>query len=200
MSRPMQTLPEGYRQVFMIDLAANPTLAIVLNLAAFGVLLLTFGLLAIFASLAHPELGSAFLNLNLNLADVVIWLLLVATNTVIHEIIHGIFFWLFTRSRPVFGITLAYAYAAAPDWYIPGSQYWMIGLAPLLVIGAVGLWVIAFSPPAWWFGVAVVVAFNTGGAVGDIWVVYKLLRTSPLCLVKDTGHSIAFYQAERPGK
>jgi len=30
-----------------------------------------------------------------------------------HELVHGAFFWIFSRSRPVFGLRIGYAYAAA---------------------------------------------------------------------------------------
>jgi hypothetical protein len=197
MPRPTQTLPDGYVQVFSIDLATNKTMAIVLNLAGVGVILLTFWLLAIFASWVHPELSGTAFRLGFNLTDLLLLVLLVIVNMVLHEIIHGVFFWLFTHSRPVFGLSLSYAYAAAPDWYIPMSRYWIIGLAPLLIIGITGLLVMAFGPPAYMLPAAVVIGFNTGGAVGDMWIIYKLFRLSPSCLVKDTGHSIHFYQPEK---
>jgi hypothetical protein len=197
MPRPTQTLPDGYVQVFSIDLATNKTMAIVLNLAALGVILLTFWLLAIFAGWARPELTGAAFSLGFNLTDLLWLVVLVVVNMVLHELIHGVFFWLFTHSRPVFGLSLSYAFAAAPDWYIPMSQYWIIGLAPLILIGITGLLVMAFGPPGSILPAGVVIGFNTGGAVGDMWIIYKLFRRSPTCLVKDTGHSIHFYQPEK---
>lgn len=176
-----------------MDLKTNKTMAIVLNIAAVGVVFLTFWLLTIFTQWARPELSSVFFNLSFGLADVLLVVLLVVGNMVVHELIHGLFFWVFTRARPVFGLSLSYAFAAAPGWYIPTSQYWIIGLAPLVMIAAAGLLVMAFAPLAWMLPAAIVVGFNTGGAVGDMWIIYKLLRTSPACLVNDTGHSIHFF-------
>ena len=56
-------------------------------------------------------------------------------NLVVHELIHGLFFWLFTGSAPRYGLGLSYAYAAAPDWYIPRRKYQVTGLAPVVIIG-----------------------------------------------------------------
>lgn len=193
MPQSVQSLPEGYQQVYAMDLKTNKTMAIVLNIAAGGVVFLTFWLLTIFTQWARPELSSVFFNLSFGLADVLLVVLLVVGNMVVHELIHGLFFWVFTRARPVFGLSLSYAFAAAPGWYIPTSQYWIIGLAPLVMIAAAGLLVMAFAPLAWMLPAAIVVGFNTGGAVGDMWIIYKLLRTSPACLVNDTGHSIHFF-------
>ena len=125
-------------------------MAILLNLAGLGVIMLTFWLLAIFANWVRPERPGASFRQVFNLTDVLLLLLLVIASMVLHELIHGVFFWLFTHSRPVFGLSLSYAYAAAPDWYIPMSQYWIIGLAPLFLIGLAGLLVMAFGPPAYY--------------------------------------------------
>jgi hypothetical protein len=193
MRQSLQTLPANYDQVFLIDLETNKTAAIVLNLAGPVVMIITFWLLAIFTNRMRPELADTSFGLSINLAGVLYVVLLIVATMGIHEIIHGFFFWLFTHSRPVFGLSLSYAFAAAPGWYIPGGLYWIIGLAPLVLIDIAGLMVMAFCPPAWLLPVAIMVGFNTGGAVGDMWIIYKLFRTSPSCLVKDTGHSIHFY-------
>lgn len=176
-----------------MDLKTNKTMAILLNVAGAGVVFLTFWLLTVFVNWARPELSATSFSLGFGLTDGLILVLLVAGNMVVHELIHGLFFWLFTRARPVFGLSLSYAYAAAPGWYIPASQYWIIGLAPLVIIAATGLLVMAFGPLTWMLPAAIVVGFNTGGAVGDMWIIYKLLRTSSACLVNDTGHSIHFF-------
>jgi hypothetical protein len=197
MPQSTQTLPDGYEQVFSIDMATNKSMAIVLNLAGLVVMFFTFWLLAIFVTWVRPELAGTSFSLSFNLTGLLFLVLLVIVTMGVHEMIHGFFFWLFTHSRPVFGLSLSYAYAAAPDWYIPLSQYWIIGLAPLLLIDMAGLLVMAFGPPVFMLPAAVAIGFNTGGAVGDMWIIYKLFRTSSSCRVKDTGHSIHFYT---PGK
>lgn len=194
MLKSTQTLPNGYTQVYSLDLTANKTMAIVLNLVGTGIVLLTLWSLTIFINRVRPELSNGTFVLSFNLSDLFLVILLIVINTIVHEIIHGVFFWLFTRSRPVFGLSFRYAYAAAPEWYIPMHQYWIIGLAPLLLIGLAGMLVLTFCSPTYLLPAAAVIAFNTGGAVGDMWIVYKLFRSSPTCLVNDTGHSIHFYQ------
>lgn len=194
MTQSTKTLPTGYEQVYSIDLASNKKMAIVLNLAGLGILLLTFWLLAIFANKVHPELSNTSFKLAINLVNLLLLVLILVISMAVHEMIHGAFFWFFTRSRPVFGLGLSYAYAAAPDWYIPKRQYWIIGLAPLLLIDLAGLLVMTFFPPAALVPAAVAIGFNTGGAVGDLWIVYRLFRASASCLVRDTGHSVHFFQ------
>jgi hypothetical protein len=189
-----QSLPDNYQPVYIINLAKNKLLAVVLNLAALFVVLLSFWLLGIFTKWIHPDLSRTIISVKFGLSEIIFLLFLVVLNLVVHELIHGVFFWLITRSKPVFGLSLSYAFAAAPHWYIPKRFYWIIGLAPLILISLIGLLIIAIGPPSWMLPALVVTGFNTGGAVGDIWIIFRLLRTSSTSLVNDTGHTVSFFQ------
>jgi hypothetical protein len=186
-----KTLPQGYAQSGVIDLKKNKRLAIVLNIVALLVTILSFYLLTRFAILARPDM----LNLSgsITVSALVILVVVVVTFLTIHELIHGFFFWVFTRSKPVFALRLFYAYAGAPNWYIPVRQYAVITIAPLAIISAVGLLLIVLAPKSWILVVAFVVALNTGGAVGDLYVFIRLLGMSPNCLANDTGDVMTFY-------
>ena len=63
-----------------------------------------------------------------------------------YEAVHGLFFWLFTRSGPVFRLRLLYASAGAPEWYLPCRQHMVVGVAPLVVITVLGIIVLAVAP------------------------------------------------------
>lgn len=110
-----------------------------------------------------------------------------------HEAAHGLFFWHFTHARPKFGLGLTYAYAGAPDWYIPRNQYLVVGLAPLVLITGVGGLLLLIVPPAWLWLLVAVLTFNASGAVGDLMMVGWCLLQAPEILVQDTGMSILLY-------
>ena len=114
----------------------------------------------------------------------------------LHEGIHGLFFWVFSRSRPVFGLRPLYAYAGAPTWFFPRRQYAITALGPLVIIAAVGLLFLMVAPAGWVLMIAFLVAINTGGAIGDIFVFNRLLKSSPTSFANDTGDVVTFY--ERP--
>jgi hypothetical protein len=187
-----KTLPEGYAQSGEINLKKNKRLAITLNIVAFFVAVLSFFLLSSFAALTRPGLmntsGSITAGVAAGLVGLVVMLL------TIHELIHGFFFWVFTRSRPVFALRLFYAYAGAPDWYIPTRQFALVAVGPLVIIGAVGLLLMLLVPESWVLFIVFVVAFNTGGSMGDLLVLTRLFKLSPTCLVNDTGDVITFYE------
>ena len=65
---------------------------------------------------------------------------------VLHEGLHGLFFWLFTREKPKFAFKGFYAYAAMPDWYLPKKEYLITALAPLVGITLLGVLGLALLP------------------------------------------------------
>lgn len=111
----------------------------------------------------------------------------------IHEGIHGFFFWLFTHSIPKFAFKGTYAYAAAPGWYFSRKQYFITALSPFLLISLAGLMFMLFFPPAWFIPLLLVMVFNAGGAVGDLWVAIWLLTQPSGCLAHDSGDATTLY-------
>ena len=189
-----RTLPDGYVQTHEIDLAKNKELAILLNLVGVIIFFLSFVLLGSFVRWARPDLSTGTFTIKFDLLTILVLLVLVALTVVVHELIHGFFFWVFTRSRPVYALRPAYAYAAVPDWFIPIRHYWIIGLAPLVLIDAIGLLLILLSPAGWILTIVLLVTLNTAGSIGDMLITTQLLRLSPASLAKDTGDKVSFFE------
>jgi hypothetical protein len=193
------TLPSGYRSSRTITLAHNSGLFIGLNLAGF-VLFVAFGLLFLFLA-AH--LSPAFtMNGSGTLSG---WGLLIIPGVliasfpftmIVHELIHGLFFWIFTRKRPSYGFKGLYAYAAAPDFYIPRNQFILIGLAPFVVMSLVGIALLPFTSLGVALTIVLILTMNAAGAVGDFYVVGVLLAQAPSTMIRDFGDGMAFYRPE----
>jgi Putative zincin peptidase len=185
-----RVLPDSYVARWGLDLAKDTKAALLLNLAALPAFLLFTRFFIAIASEFRSEITvTGFVRqLSLHpLAGFVSLIVTVIVFTTIHEGIHGLFFWLFTHSRPVFGLKLLFAYAGAPEWFIPRSPYAMIGLAPIVCISIVGLVLVPLvSLPVcelMLFGVVL----NASGAVGDLYVTARVLAEPRDCLVLDTG-------------
>jgi len=121
-------------------------------------------------------------------------LLAVIFMLIFHEGLHGLCFWIFTRSAPKFALKIYYAYAAAPGWYLAKWPYFITALAPFAVITLLGLVGMIFGPPAAIFPLMLVTLLNASGAAGDLWVVIALLRRSASVLVEDSGDRVTFYE------
>ena len=189
----MRNLPLEYRLAWSLDLRTNRRLLIGLNAAA----LIFFVPAALLAGLLlcrlDPQAASSlalFQPRGSVLLNVISYLLSTALVILLHEIIHGLFFWRITGERPSFGIQTSYAFAAAPGWYIPRGPYLWIGIAPLVVITLIGL----LLSPLLSFQVLYPVLFglvlNAVGSLGDLYVVFRLLGKEGDLLVCDHGDKI----------
>lgn len=197
----LRELPAGYAAAGTIDLSKNKWLAIAVNLAAVG---LFFGFGWLFAA-AAAWLRPDWLNFNLEVSGpgrlfglLALLIGLIAAQVALHELIHGLFFWRFTGARPRFALKLMYAYAAAPDWYLPRYQHLVTALAPLVVMTAAGLALLPVVPARLVPALLFVLTANAAGAVGDMLVAAWLLRQPPTALVRDIGDAITVYNLGRP--
>lgn len=189
---PTQTLPPGYAPYFTLDLSKNLRLVLLLNLVAIllfaGFGWLSFRLAAAILPPVRLAENSAITGLTL-----LACLLAYALILVLHELVHGAFFWLFTHQRPHFGFKGAYAYAAAPNWYLPRRQYMLVGISPLLVLSLFGLLLLPVLPPGGLLPWLVALAGNASGAIGDALIVGWLLFQPDTVLVQDHGDAVTAY-------
>jgi hypothetical protein len=112
---------------------------------------------------------------------------------ILHEAIHGLFFRLFTGGKVKFAFKGAYAYAAAPDWYVNKPPYLLISLAPLVLITVLGLISLLFAPASWISPLMLLITLNASGAIGDLYVFFLLLRMPGDVLVRDFGEQMEIY-------
>jgi hypothetical protein len=107
----------------------------------------------------------------------------------LHEAVHGVLLWVFTGARPVFGFKGWYAYADAPGWYFPRWPMLASLAAPLVVLPAVGLPVIAFAPAGLSLFVLVGLITNALAAIGDVYMMVIVLRIRGPVYFGDTPHA-----------
>lgn len=195
MLSPTKTLPEFYHQIARVDLKENIKLGLALNLAGIPLFFAAGWFFLRIIAWIRPDaiqlwgaLGG-FWNLIIVLIGIIFIVFL-------HEMVHGFFFWVFTRERPHFAFKLVYAYAAAPGWYIPRNQYLVIGLAPFFVLSILAVVLFAVLPP---YGVAlalILASFNVAGAVGDLAITGWLLFKEPDVFINDSGDAATIFSPQ----
>ena len=106
---------------------------------------------------------------------------------VLHEALHGAGFLVF-GGRPKFGAGInggmPYLFAICPGKRFSRGRFIVIGLIPLVVIDACALALAGYAPlvvPA-----MLAFAFNTAGAVGDLWMIAVVLQTSSTATFEDS--------------
>ncbi|MBC1239765.1 DUF3267 domain-containing protein [Nostoc sp. 2RC] len=124
----------------------------------------------------------------------VILLVITFVTIIVHELVHGIAFAAFGGS-PRYGFKFKYflplAYATSPGNLFRRNAFIFIALAPLIVLDIACLLLLAIFPQASWL--IWVIAFNTSGAIGDIWIAVQLLRCPQSIRVEDREEGIAIY-------
>jgi hypothetical protein len=194
---PTKNLPPNFRVHREINLQKDRDLLIRLNL--WGLTLFPLiGFLLIFLGRAfHPEIHSLFaiLKPDIPIITLIIYIIFgLFLVTILHELIHGIFFWITTWQFPIFGFKGPYAFAAAPEWYIPFKPYFLIGIAPLAIISVVGVICIPFIPSKYLLPWLLCILANTCGAVGDVYILLVINHQPATILVKDQGDVITVYR------
>lgn len=192
------TLPENYRLSGTLDLSKNQKAVLLLNLVGLGLFIL-FGWLLLRASISlRPAMANALFSFSVdNALQFVVWLAVLLASTVVmvllHEGVHGLFFWLATGARPKFGFRGAYAYACAPDWYLPRGPYLWISLSPLVVLTLLGLALVRVLPLSVLPVLLLLMVLNASGAVGDLAVFFWLLGKPAGSLANDRGDAVSLY-------
>lgn len=197
------TLPEGYGLVAELNLSEDMKVLLLLNFGSL-VLFVLFGVSFIWLLQAlRPEIGAGIASFSLAFFDMdnfIVWivalLVIIFVMVFLHEAIHGLLFWFFTGSRPKFGFKGAFAYAAAPDWYIAKPAYTVIGLAPLVVISLLGFAVLLAAPSQWILPVLLLITMNASGAAGDIYTIWWVLKKPESAMVQDFGDRMKVYAPE----
>jgi hypothetical protein len=197
--KALTTLPPGYTQQTVFNSPLRNWKLLAAAIVSGIVLLITTGwLLVQLIDTLRPEAlagirfsdmltttanGTAF-----NLPFSLIRDFVIATGLVliIHELVHGLFFWLFSGKRPRFGIKGIAPYAAAPPGvYFPRNQVLVVGLAPLLLLTLVGILLMLIVPVQVVPILLFFVALNASGSTMDLLMVISLLSFSADTLVEN---------------
>src|SRR4030042_1361773 len=130
-------LPANYRHKKTLNLSRTRAV-LWMNLAAIP-LLVFFGwlfsyLISIFNSFSPFKNGIFGFFGTFSILEFLFCILIIILMLILHELIHGMFFWLFTHDKPRFALKTGYAFAAAPEWYLTKKQYIIVGLSPFLII------------------------------------------------------------------
>ncbi|MDX9990910.1 MAG: DUF3267 domain-containing protein [Anaerolineales bacterium] len=189
-----QTLPENVALAWQIDLEKDKRLMVLLQVIAIPWSLLVLALLGLYAYWLKPGLFDSTLTLRFSLWSLLALLAVSVLAILLHEWVHGLFFWQFTREKPKFGFKGLYAYASAPGWYFDKSIYWLIGLAPLVLLSLAGLLAALFIPQNWLFTLLFGIFINASGAIGDLYIVIRLAFEPAGTLVGDQGTSFSAFR------
>ncbi len=183
-------LPEGYREIYSVNLQRDKKAALIVNIAALilMVIFVIIGLFIVPISYTFVNDGSivtVWLKMMAVLAGMIVYLIL-------HELVHGITMKHYGAKKVKYGFTGLYAFAGCEE-YFTKKPYIVIALAPIVVWGVVLAAVCCFVPKSWFWLVYFIQVMNLSGAAGDLYVTYKFSKFPKDILIKDTGLEMKVY-------
>jgi hypothetical protein len=178
-------LPEGYLEIKRINLRKNKKHFRIVNLLSLIIALIMF----ILGMLIQPF---DYQNRLVNWPQALTILLSIMPFVILHEMIHGILMYLFSKVRPHFGIGLSYAYAGSKA-YFKKTPYIIISLAPVVIIGIIFIIANFLVSKSWFWVVYFIQILNLSGAAGDIFVTTSIIKLPADVLTIDSGTEMVFY-------
>lgn len=194
--KAVRTLPEGYQEIYSVDLKKDKKAAVIVNAAAIVIAVLLCVPMHFYIPITtlydmQSGLGAYIMRF------VALFLLMIAY-MVLHELVHGVAMKMCGTKKVKYGINGLYAFAGSEDYY-GKKAYIFIALAPVVLWGIVLAVINAFVPEAWFWVVYLLQVINLSGAAGDLFVTVKFSRFPKDILVRDYGVGMTVY-SEMQGK
>ncbi len=180
-------LPYGYEEILSVDLQKDKKLAGIVN----GIAIILMVILFIIGNAIVPF--GEFYKMGLG-ATIAMFIGLIAY-IILHELVHGIFMYGYSKVKPTYGFTGLYAYAGS-KCYFNKKSYIVIALAPIVVWGIVLLILNLIFQETWFWVIYFIQIMNISGAGGDLYVTYRFSKLPKDILINDTGVAMTIYSRE----
>lgn len=187
-----QSLPEGYGQIFSVNLQKDKKMALWINLAALAIALV-LGVPMHFA-VSFFTLFDMSQGLGVYLLRFVVLIVSSVAYIILHELVHGVTMKYFGAKRVKYGFTGLYAFAGSDDYYDKKS-YLAIAMAPVVVFFVLFAILCPLVPRDWFWVVYFLQLTNLSGAAGDFYVTFKFSKMPKDILVRDSGVGMTVYSA-----
>lgn len=194
-----KTLPEGYREVKVVDAKEKKTSVL---FVVFSFVLTAIPLMPVLLTAGGglrtlvEQNGRAQ-----SMIAVVVFLASLVLYLVLHELVHGAVYKALTHQKLTFGFTLTVAFCGVPDVYTSRKTALLSLLAPFVTFSILliplTLWFYSFNR-LYYLLSGILFSVHFGGCVGDLYMTYLLLfkYKDPRTLMNDTGPKQTIYLPE----
>lgn len=182
-------LPDGYEEKMVVDLQKDTKTAGKVN--GLSLILAVLLILPGHRIVPVPHALELFRVLHgaVLLAGMIAYILL-------HELVHGIAMYLYSRQKPFYGFTAMYAYAGS-SCYFARTGYIVIALAPIVLLGIVLLLLNLLLGEEWFWVVYLIQIINLSGAAGDLYVTRLFSKMPEDILIHDIGVRMTVYSRKQ---
>ena len=182
--RSFSKLPDGFVEIYSIDLKKNKKAALLVNALAIiiGVALAIIGHFIV----PITTLFSMDSGITMYMLRYLVLVISLILYIILHELVHGIAMKICGTKKVKYGFTGLYAFAGSNDYYDKVS-YIFIALAPIVVWGIILAVINIFVPAEWFWIVYFIQLSNLSGAAGDLYVTVKFSKMPRDILIFDYG-------------
>ena len=188
--KAIENLPEGYGEIYAVNLQKDKKMAIIVNLIAVAIAVIMavpMHFVVPFSTVFSMENG-----LFPYILRFVALIILMFLYLILHELVHGIAMKLCGSKKVKYGFTGMYAFAGSKDYY-DKKAYIFIALAPVVLWGIVLAVINPFVPVEWFWIVYLIQIMNVSGAAGDLFVTVTFSHLPQDILVQDYGVSMTVF-------
>ncbi len=191
--KAVSTLPEGYKEIYAIDLQKDKKMSVIVNLiAALIAVAMVVPMHFVNSILYLFDMSQGMVQYCIRFGAI---LVLMVVYMVLHELVHGIAMKLCGTKKIKYGFTGVYAFAGSDDYYDKKS-YIFIALAPVVLWGVVLAVINPIVPADWFWVVYFIQVMNISGAAGDLFVTVRFSRFPSDIFVRDYGVGMKVYSKE----
>ena len=168
-----------------------------LQVAAITMVIITLPLLFTLTWLLQDQIP----RFNVGTGNLLLVILTVVATVGVHELIHGLAYALFGY-RVSYGanLKLMAAYAAAFEQWQTRNHNFIVALAPLVVLNGLLIPFLLIPHPTLTLIIFTALLFNSSGAVGDLYLVWRLGRLPTGSLLYDIDVKTMLIYTPRPSK
>lgn len=174
----LKKLPSNYRLIDKLDLKNDKRIMMKIKIYFFSVIFIMIGASKLLDFPMKNDIGI--------LRNVYITIIAMVVYTVIHELIHGYFFFHFSGTKPKYLIRAPFVCTGSEAFY-NRKQYVLIALAPVVILGVILINMLYFLPKIFFPTLYVITVYNFAGATGDLLQVLKLYKFPINVLIQDNG-------------
>lgn len=189
------SLPEGYSEALHIN-AKNKKTGLIFNLAAFGVFVLVFAAFILFGGINFGDVVAQF-DSDTILIYYLIFIGSMLLHVVLHELTHGIAYFILTRQKLTFGLSWSCAFCGVPNIYVYRKASMIATIMPFVVFNVVytALIILFHSDAILNLILVYNLGMHIGGCAGDIYnfLLLTFKFKDKKTLVRDTGPEQTIY-------
>lgn len=179
-------LPKNSKEFFSIDAKDSKTI-LWLNIVAVVMLVIVGLPFILFKPYDISSLDTFFTFLIIILPSMFMYI-------VLHELIHGLVYKLYTKQKLTFGFTLFVAFCGVPNIYIKKKAALVAVLAPFVFFSIILIPVILIVSANLFYLISLFIfCLHFSGCVGDFFVAYILIKSKGEVIINDTGPKQTFY-------